>query len=332
MLTVTLKAMAAGLTLVDVLALVVAYPLATQFQAWLGRSAQAPTTEALAAALVLGVVFLATTAWVHLLVAARVEGAAVLEIVRPVRVFATIAVMLVAAASFTEQRAHYRLLIGLHAAFALALVVGVRLGWRAVAAASLRGDRSPIAGDPPAAEPGDRELDFALAPDEGGDRSAPLARGRTSGFGVEGLRSRMDEVSYTPGRPNVLSMTRYVHPGEGERTRALEGTGGCAGDAAVAVERLDDGAETVLRIAGVLDALTVADARPAVEALVLDRRTSITLDLSSLRLIDSSGVALVVGLFKRCRTFDGVVRVSGLRDQPLAIFRLLRLERIFNLS
>jgi anti-sigma B factor antagonist len=46
-------------------------------------------------------------------------------------------------------------------------------------------------------------------------------------------------------------------------------------------------------------------------------------------LIDSSGVAVIVSLFKRSRATGGSLRVIGLRDQPRAIFELLCLDRLF---
>jgi len=46
-----------------------------------------------------------------------------------------------------------------------------------------------------------------------------------------------------------------------------------------------------------------------------------------LRLIDSSGVGAVVFLYKKAKEYGGVVTVLGLRDQPLSIFKLLRLDR-----
>ena len=93
--------------------------------------------------------------------------------------------------------------------------------------------------------------------------------------------------------------------------------------------RVDRGDETELLIEGVLDAVTVPEIRPTVEALVAEQRRSVVVDASSLRLIDSSGVGVIVSLAKRCRLFGGTVRVTGLRDQPLAIFKLLRLDRLF---
>jgi anti-sigma B factor antagonist len=90
----------------------------------------------------------------------------------------------------------------------------------------------------------------------------------------------------------------------------------------------DDG-EATLRIEGTLDAVTAPELRPALDALVAENKQKIIIDLSSLRLIDSSGVGVLVSLFKRARANGGDVRIVGVRDQPRAIFRLLRLDRVF---
>ena len=93
--------------------------------------------------------------------------------------------------------------------------------------------------------------------------------------------------------------------------------------------RTDQEERTVLRISGSLDALSTPELRPAIEALVAEKRGAVTVDLSELRIIDSSGVGAIVSLYKRMRAVGAKVEVVGLRDQPLAIFRLLRLDRIF---
>ncbi|MFS8065191.1 MAG: STAS domain-containing protein [Byssovorax sp.] len=93
--------------------------------------------------------------------------------------------------------------------------------------------------------------------------------------------------------------------------------------------RADNGDETVLKIEGTLDAVTAPELRSVVDALVNESRKEVTLDLVDLRLIDSSGVGVIVSLFKRVRANGGQVRITGLRDQPRAIFRLLRLDRVF---
>lgn len=92
--------------------------------------------------------------------------------------------------------------------------------------------------------------------------------------------------------------------------------------------RTDDGDSTTFRLVGSLDAVTTSDLRPVVDALVAERRPKIIVDVSALRLIDSSGVGLIVSLYKRCKANGGAVTVAGLRDQPLSIFKLLRLDKV----
>ena len=90
--------------------------------------------------------------------------------------------------------------------------------------------------------------------------------------------------------------------------------------------RTDDVA--TLRITGELDAVTTQDLLPSIEALLAERHPRVVVDVSGLRHIDSSGVGAVVFLYKKAKEYGGVVTVQGLREQPLAIFKLLRLDRI----
>ena len=86
--------------------------------------------------------------------------------------------------------------------------------------------------------------------------------------------------------------------------------------------------ESVLSIAGELDALSVQDLRPVIERIAGDRPPKVLVDLSKLRLIDSSGVGAIVSLFKKVKSYDGSLAVVGVHDQPLAILRLLQLDRV----
>lgn len=95
-----------------------------------------------------------------------------------------------------------------------------------------------------------------------------------------------------------------------------------------AFTREDTGTKTLVRLAGSFDALSAPQARPALDAVVNDQRSPVAIDMSALRLIDSSGVGAVVSLYKRLRAQGGQVSVQGLNGQPRAIFRLLRLDRL----
>ena len=96
--------------------------------------------------------------------------------------------------------------------------------------------------------------------------------------------------------------------------------------------RIDEGAATTLRVRGELDALSAPTLRPLIDDLVETDRLDITVDLSGLRLIDSSGVGALVSLYKRVRAKGGEVRFAGVTAQPLDIFKLLRLDSVFGLA
>jgi anti-sigma B factor antagonist len=95
---------------------------------------------------------------------------------------------------------------------------------------------------------------------------------------------------------------------------------------------------TVLRVRGELDALSchqlrlVLDMLAAQAAQAPQGKCVVIVDLSELRLIDSSGVGVMVSLYKRVRANGGEVRFVGVTAQPLVIFKLLRLDRAFELS
>jgi anti-sigma B factor antagonist len=95
--------------------------------------------------------------------------------------------------------------------------------------------------------------------------------------------------------------------------------------------RTDLDGETRLRIVGALDTLTVREIRPIIDAVVLDKPRRVSVDFAELTLIDSSGVGAIVSLFKRVKADGGQVVVVGAHDQPLAVLKLLKLDRVFGL-
>jgi anti-sigma B factor antagonist len=94
-------------------------------------------------------------------------------------------------------------------------------------------------------------------------------------------------------------------------------------------QRTDQADTSTLRIGGSLDVLTAPELMPTIDKLVEEKRPRVIVDLSGLDIIDSSGVAALVALYKRLRAVGGQVTITGARDQPLAIFKLLRMDKVF---
>jgi anti-sigma B factor antagonist len=109
-------------------------------------------------------------------------------------------------------------------------------------------------------------------------------------------------------------------------------TGACKARNGMNHTLVRDGTATALRVRGVLDALSCPELRPVLDLLAGLENGDITVDLSELRLIDSSGVGALVMLYKRVRANGGLVKFVGVTAQPLVIFKLLRLDRALELS
>ena len=88
---------------------------------------------------------------------------------------------------------------------------------------------------------------------------------------------------------------------------------------------------TTLNVRGSLDINTAPQLAEEIDRVLVEKPTLVIVDLSGLDLIDSSGVAALVKLYKGVRSNGGNVTISGVRDQPLAIFKLLRMDKVFDL-
>ena len=96
-------------------------------------------------------------------------------------------------------------------------------------------------------------------------------------------------------------------------------------------ERSEREGVTVLTLAGNLDAATSAGLKKEVVMLTDGGKTRVAVELGKLTLIDSTGVGVLISLFKRARAAGGAVHFAGLQGQPKEIFRLLRLDRSLDL-
>lgn len=90
--------------------------------------------------------------------------------------------------------------------------------------------------------------------------------------------------------------------------------------------------QTTVTIRGQLDVLTTPEVRSQLDAIVEARPPTVVVDLAELSQIDSTGVGGLVSLFKRVRAYGGKFRVQNVTGQPLGIFEVLRLDRVFGLK
>jgi anti-anti-sigma factor len=85
---------------------------------------------------------------------------------------------------------------------------------------------------------------------------------------------------------------------------------------------------TNIAIAGELDANTAGQFRQALDESAAHQRPRVEINLKQLRLIDGVGVRLLFQFYKRMRRLDCDVVLREPQGQPLAILKLLRLDRL----
>ncbi len=98
------------------------------------------------------------------------------------------------------------------------------------------------------------------------------------------------------------------------------------------LEQLIEDDAIVLKISGELDSTTAPDVRTTFDEVMSSKPPKVVLDLSSLRVLDSSGVGAIVSLFKSVRADGGNFEVRGVQGQPMSIFKVLRLDKVFGIA
>lgn len=90
-------------------------------------------------------------------------------------------------------------------------------------------------------------------------------------------------------------------------------------------------ADLYLEVEGSLDALAVEILRPRFESLVQEK-TDVVIDMSRIEFIDSSGIGAIVFLFKRLRSLQRKLSLTGVHGQPFELLRRLRIDQSIQIS
>lgn len=88
---------------------------------------------------------------------------------------------------------------------------------------------------------------------------------------------------------------------------------------------------TIVAVSGNLEAASATELGLRLDGLLAAGHQRFVIDLAGLRFMDSSGIAVLVRLFKRVRIGHGDVRLAGAQPPVEKIFRLVRLDRVFDL-
>ncbi|WP_191600479.1 STAS domain-containing protein [Marinomonas algicola] len=88
----------------------------------------------------------------------------------------------------------------------------------------------------------------------------------------------------------------------------------------------------VLEVKGELDCVAVAQRKDLIEAVPATFEEHIVFDLSEVTFIDSSGIGVIVYLFKRLREQNRQLIIAGVTGQPKELMKLLRIDRAITIK
>ncbi|MBN3560851.1 STAS domain-containing protein [Aliamphritea spongicola] len=85
-----------------------------------------------------------------------------------------------------------------------------------------------------------------------------------------------------------------------------------------------------INLSGDFDALAVEELRSEFDSLT-EQQQDVIIDMQDVTFIDSSGIGAIVFLFKRLRSQDLNLSITGVHGQPLELMRYLRIDKCISL-
>ena len=83
---------------------------------------------------------------------------------------------------------------------------------------------------------------------------------------------------------------------------------------------------------GALDAQMIGPIQKQFQDLLDGSKEDVTLDLSNVNFMDSSGVGSIVFLYKRLTSENRALTLVGLNGQPKKIIKFLRIDKIISVT
>lgn len=74
------------------------------------------------------------------------------------------------------------------------------------------------------------------------------------------------------------------------------------------------------------------DLREKLYSMILKGDSNFLLDFSKCTFIDSTGLGVLVSVYKKCAEKNGTVKLCSINEQVMKVFKLTRLDNVFEIS
>ena len=88
---------------------------------------------------------------------------------------------------------------------------------------------------------------------------------------------------------------------------------------------------TIFNIDGDIDINSSPEMREAFEGIASAKTMKIVVNLSNVSYVDSSGLATLVEMLKKTRSYDAKLRLASLAPKVKSLFEITKLEQLFDI-
>lgn len=99
----------------------------------------------------------------------------------------------------------------------------------------------------------------------------------------------------------------------------------------LSVASVDDGAVTVVHVAGEIDVYTAPQLREQLDRQIGMGRVVLVLDMREVTFMDSTGLGVLVGRLKQVRARDGSLSIVCTSERLLKVFSITGLDKVFSI-
>ena len=99
----------------------------------------------------------------------------------------------------------------------------------------------------------------------------------------------------------------------------------------LSVSSSEQGAVTIVHVAGEIDVYTAPLLREVLDKQVAAGRTDLVVDLEEVTFMDSTGLGVLVGRLKLVRGQNGTLRIVSAQDRILKVFKITGLDKVFHI-
>jgi len=100
----------------------------------------------------------------------------------------------------------------------------------------------------------------------------------------------------------------------------------------VRIKTRREGDGTTLEVSGRIDVYTASAVGEAIQSAIADGALHVTLDLSSVTIVDSSGLGTLVGNAQTLRSLGGSISLVGVRPRLRRVLEITGLRRYFDIG